>query len=431
MSQPTTAAQRERWRLSDSETLRSHQLTKLNRLLLDATTNQPFYKHKYRGIKLPLETLDALPDLPLLEKGELITDGVAAICGLPANHYVRMHQTSGTCGEPLRVLDTADDWQWWLDCWQYVLDAADVGVGDVAMMAFSYGPFIGFWTAHESCVARGVIVIPGGGMDSVSRLKMIIRCAATIICCTPTYALHLASVADEHGIDIKNSVVSRIIVAGEPGGSIPAVRERIESLWGARLVDHCGATELGAWGVGSRDGRGIHILESEFIAECLIFDEKSPSGRPAQSNELSELVITGLGRYGAPAIRYRTGDLVRPQVSSDPENRFLFLDGGVLGRADNMVVVRGVNVFPSSIEAIVRRVAGDAEYRVLQSQRDSMTQLRVEIETEPGASELPGRLSAAFREHLGLRIDVRPITISSLPRFEAKARRWIRESETC
>jgi len=430
MPQPTTDAERERWRLSDPETVRSHQLAKLNRLLLDATAKQSFYQHKYRGIKLPLESLAALPDLPLLEKGELITGGVAAICGLPANHYVRLHQTSGTCGEPLRVLDTADDWQWWLDCWQYVLDAANVGVGDIAMMAFSYGPFIGFWTAHESCVARGATVIPGGGMDSVSRLKMMIRCGATIVCCTPTYALHLATVAEEHGIEIKDSPVSRIIVAGEPGGSIPSVRQRIESLWGARLVDHCGATELGAWGVGSRDGRGIHVIESEFIAECLVFDDQSPSGRPAQSDQLSELVITGLGRFGAPAIRYRTGDLVRPQASNDCENRFLFLDGGVLGRADNMVVVRGVNVFPSSIEAIVRRVAGDAEYRVLQSERDSMIQLRVEIETAPDACELPGRLSAALREHLGLRIDVRPIARLSLPRFEAKARRWIRESET-
>lgn len=430
MPQQPPDVQRDRWRLSDTQALRSHQLARLNRLLADATANQPFYQQKYHGIGLPLESLDDLSRLPLLEKAELITGGVAAICGLPKERYVRLHQTSGTCGDPLRVLDTPEDWQWWLECWQYVLDAADAGVGDVAMMAFSYGPFIGFWTAHESCVARGVTVIPGGGMDSVSRLKMIVRCEATIICCTPTYALHLATVASEHGIDIKNSAVSRIIVAGEPGGSIAAVRQRIESLWGARLVDHCGATELGAWGVGSRDGRGIHVIESEFIAECLVFDDESPSGRAAQDNELSELVITGLGRYGSPAIRYRTGDLVRAQKSSDPENRFLFLDGGVLGRADNMVVVRGVNVFPSSIEAIVRRVGGDAEYRVIQSERDSMTQLRVEIESTAPVSDLPDRLSAAFREHLGLRIDVRPIAIASLPRFDAKARRWICETET-
>lgn len=429
MSQLSPDVQRKRWRLSDTQTLRSHQLARLNRLLVDATGNQPFYQQKYHGIPLPLETLDDLTRLPLLEKAELITDGAAAICGLSQERYVRLHQTSGTCGDPIRVLDTPEDWKWWLDCWQYVLDAADAGVGDVAMMAFSYGPFIGFWTAHESCVARGVTVIPGGGMDSVSRLKMIVRCGATIICCTPTYALHLATIAAEQGMDIQNSAVSRIIVAGEPGGSIAAVRQRIESLWNARLVDHCGATELGAWGVGSRDGRGVHVIESEFIAECLVFDGESPSGRPAQDQELSELVITGLGRYGAPAIRYRTGDLVRPQRSDDSENRFLYLDGGVLGRADNMVVVRGVNVFPSSIEAIVRRVGGDAEYRVIQSERDSMTQLRVEIETAATNADLPDRLSVAFREHLGLRIDVRPLAIASLPRFDAKARRWICETE--
>jgi phenylacetate-CoA ligase len=425
--QPDT--QRERWRLSDQATLHAHQLERLNRLLVSAVTNQPFYKNKYHGIELPLRSLDDLSRLPLLEKSELTTDTVAAICGLSRDRYVRLHQTSGTTGDPLQVLDTDDDWKWWIECWQYVLDAAEASVGDVAMMAFSYGPFIGFWTAHESCVARGVTVVPGGGMTSIQRLKMLLRCRATIVCCTPTYALHLATVATQQGIDIRSSAVSRIIVAGEPGGSIPEVRQQIERQWDARVLDHCGATELGAWGVGDRQGRGIHVIESEFIAECLVFDE-THSGRPAQEGELSELVLTGLGRFGAPAIRYRTGDLVRPQTSHDTTNRFLFLDGGVVGRADNMVVVRGVNVFPSSIEAIVRRVASDAEYRVLQSWQGSMAELKVEIECEGSNTDLPDRLSTAFREHLGLRIEVRPVAIATLPRFEAKARRWVYENET-
>jgi len=418
---------RDYWRTADSTALREYQLQRLNQLLADASVNQPFYRKKYASVVLPLETLEALPNLPLLEKSELIHDGVAAICGLPASRYVRLHQTSGTTGEPLRMLDTPDDWKWWLECWQYVLDVAEVGPGDMAMMAFSYGPFIGFWTAHDSCIARGATVVPGGGMDSLSRLKMIFRCGATVLCCTPTYALHLAGVAAQNQIDIVNSSVSRIVVAGEPGGSIPEVRQQIESLWGARLIDHCGATELGAWGVGSRDGRGIHVIESQFIAERIVFNADAPSGRPAKDDELAELVLTGLGRFGAPAIRYRTGDLVRGRASDDPQNKFLYLDGGVLGRTDNMVVIRGVNIFPSSIEAIVRKVAGDAEYRVVQSKRDAMAQLRVEIETTAQSADLPGRLSAAFREHLGLRIEVSAVAESTLPRFDAKARRWVKE----
>ncbi len=420
------SSRRQRWRSSDEPTLRAHQLRRLNRLLADAIQNQPFYQKRFHDLTLPLTSLDDLATLPLLEKRELITEGLAAICGLPANRYVRLHQTSGTTGEPLRLVDTADDWQWWLECWQYVLDAADVGPGDVAFMAFSYGPFIGFWTAHDACVARGLTVIPGGGMDSLMRLKVLIRCDANLLCCTPTYALHLASIAARNGLDLRSSAVSRIIVAGEPGGSIAAVRAQIEAAWNARVIDHTGATELGAWGVGSRCGTGVHVIESEFIAERLVFDRDYPGGRRAEYGELAELVLTGLGRCGAPAIRYRTGDLVSAVASPDPTNRFLFLDGGVVGRADDMVVVRGINIFPSSIEAIVRRFAGNNEYRVYTTTRDAMAQLRVEIECEHKA-DLPKRLATAFREQLGLRIDVDGVAPASLPRFEAKARRWVRE----
>ncbi len=423
------AAQRRRfWRCADPDTLRRHQLKRLNRLLAAAVAHQPFYREKYRNVQLPLRSLDELSQLPLLEKPELTSDGPAKICGLPAARYVRLHQTSGTTGTPLRLLDTAADWRWWLRCWQYVLDAAEVRRRDVAFMAFSYGPFIGFWTAHESCVRRGATVVPGGGMNSLMRLNVIQSCQATVLCCTPTYALHLGSVAEEHGIDLSRSSVSRIIVAGEPGGSIPEVRQRMEAIWGARVIDHTGATELGAWGVGSRDGRGVHVIESEFIAERLVFDEITPQGRPAQDGELAELVMTGLGRFGAPAIRYRTGDLVRGRQSDDPENRFLLLDGGVAGRADSMVVIRGVNIFPSSIEAIVRRVTGDAEYRVIQTAQQSMAQLRLELETGDGQQDLPARLSDVFRQQLGLRIEVTAVAVGTLPRFEAKAKRWIRES---
>lgn len=429
-----SSTRRSHWRHADRSAIRQHQRERLNRLLHRAIEQHPFYREKYRGVDLPLQSIEDLARLPLLEKRELIgASGVATICGLPREQYQRMHQTSGTTGTPLRLFDTAEDWAWWLECWQYVLDAADVTAEDSAFLAFSYGPFIGFWTAHEAFAARGCLVIPGGGMDSLSRLKLISDCQPSVLCCTPTYAIHLAGLAERRGHDLAKSSVTRLIVAGEPGGSIPAVRERIESAWGARLIDHSGATELGAWGVGTREGRGLHVIESEFIAETLVFDGSSPHGRPAEQGELSELVLTGLGRFGAPAIRYRTGDLVRPRTSTDPDNRFLELDGGVIGRADSMVVVRGVNIFPSSIEAIVRRVAGDAEYRVIQGEREAMVQLRVEIEVDPtmppegNRNDLPTRLSAAFRENLGLRIDVAGVAPLTLPRFEAKARRWVHE----
>jgi phenylacetate-CoA ligase len=248
------------------------------------------------------------------------------------------------------VLDTDADWQWWIDCWQFVLDAAEVGPEDRAVLAFSFGPFIGFWSAHDAAVARGALVIPSGGMNSLARVELLRRTRATLLFCTPSYALRLAEVAHENRIDPASLFVRRIIVAGEPGGSVPALRRRIETLWNARLIDHAGASEVGPWGYGDKEGRGLFILESEFIAEF----RSVAAGERAADGELAELVLTSLGRFGSPVIRYRTGDIVRPRWGSTAENRFVLLDGGVLGRADDMLIVRGVNIFPSAVEQILR-----------------------------------------------------------------------------
>jgi phenylacetate-CoA ligase len=413
---------RRQWlRELERERLEEVQLARLNELLARAIRDQPLYRERLQGLVLPLSQLSELSQLPFLTKSDLSPGIPASICGLSRDQYRRAHQTSGTTGNPILVLDTEEDWRWWIETWQYVLDAATVTSADTAFMAFSYGPFIGFWSAHEALVARGTLVVPGGGMTSLARLHALLACDATVLCCTPTYALHLATVARKSDIDLSKSKVSRIIVAGEAGGSIPEVRDRIEKAWGARVVDHCGATEVGPWGVGDEAGEGIHVIESEFVAECLVFDELAPKGRRAESGELAELVLTGLGRHGAPAIRYRTGDLVRAEPSPYAENRFLFLRGGVIGRVDDMIVIRGVNVFPSSVEAIMRRISGDAEYHVYRTRHEEMEQLRIEVE---GDVAMATRLHDAFREQLGLRIDVTSVDEGTLPRFEGKARRW-------
>jgi phenylacetate-CoA ligase len=408
--------------------LHAHQLGRLN-AVLEAARRQPFYQQRLAAIRLPLTSLAEMLAIPLLDKNDLVADRRGApgrIFGLPRDEYVRLHQTSGTRGWPVPVLDTAADWRWWLECWGYVLDAAEVTPQDVAMMAFSFGPFIGFWTANDALVQRGAMVVAGGGMSSEARLELISDHRCSIVCCTPTYALHLASVAAGLGIDLASGSVSRIIVAGEPGGSVPAVRRRIEQAWGAQLLDHSGASEVGAWGVGSGDGRGLHVIESEFIAELLRFDDEHPLGLPAAEGEQAELVLTNLGRLGGPAIRYRTGDIVRGFRQHDYDCKFLWLEGGVLGRADDMMVIRGVNVFPSSIEAIVREVDAAAEFRMIATRRDEMDQLALEIETdEPTAAEVAARL----RDRLAMRVAVRVVESGSLPRFEAKSRRWIDQRE--
>ena len=404
-------------------------MTRLN-LLLGEVLKRPFYRSFYgedwvnrltenNGIP----SLDELPLLPVLQKSDWVPNDPqrpARLFDLPRNCYSRLHQTSGTSGFPITVLDTPDDWIWWMDCWDRVLDSANVTRDDVAMMAFSFGPFIGFWTANDALVRRKTCVVPGGGMTSEARLRMIEQHQCTIVCCTPTYALRLAEVAKEIGFDLAGCSVSRVLVAGEPGGSLPSVRSRMEEAWGARVIDHAGGSEVGAWGFGNVEGAGLFVNETEFLAEVLVFDDEHPGGRNAATGEQGELVMTSLGRFGGPVIRYRTGDRVEPVWPPLDQNGFLFLDGGVLGRTDDMVVVRGVNVFPSSVETLVRELDGGAEFRIILNRKSELDQVTIELE---GDKQLAERLSNRLRDRLAIRVEVRCVPRGTLPKFDAKARR--------
>lgn len=414
---------RDSWKLSRAE-LESTQLDRLNKILV-ASVDHPLYRQRLAKISLPLKSLDDLRQIEPVTKSEMIAsrpNQPGRPFHLPRNEYVRMHQTSGTSGHPMPVLDTAEDWRWWLDCWDHVLDAAEVNEDDIAMMAFSFGPFIGFWTANDALVRRGVMVVPGGGLSSEARLRMIIDQKCTIVCCTPTYALHLASVAEAADIDLAGSSVRGLIVAGEPGGSISAIRTRMQNAWGAIVIDHSGASEVGAWGFGGTDGEGLYIIETEFIAERLKFDVDDRFGEPVNDGEEAELVLTGLGRFGGPAIRYRTGDVVVAETSHDRECQFVFLRGGVLGRADDMMVIRGVNVFPSSIEAIVREINATAEFQMIAEKNGEMDSLRIQAELPAQECE---RLSDFLLKRLAMRVEVASVERGTLPRFQAKAKRWV------
>ena len=244
---PTTPDQRRLYEALDRESLACEQLRRLNELLSAILPQNTLYARKLAGAKLPLQSLEDVARLPFTFKEDLIGScegGFAANLTWPVERYVRYHRTSGTRGRPLVVLDTADDWRWWLETWQYVLDAAEITPADRVLMAFSFGPFIGFWSAHDACIERGAMVIPSGGLSTLARLELMRSTAATVVFTTPNYALHMAEVAAQHGIRPDHMQVRRIIVAGEPGGSVPAVRARIEKTWNARLIDHAGAIEV-------------------------------------------------------------------------------------------------------------------------------------------------------------------------------------------
>jgi phenylacetate-CoA ligase len=420
----TTAADRRQLESCSRSELERHQLQRLNALLDRIVPANQFYAQKLARVNRPVQTLAEFANWPCTFKEELIGhagEGVGdAVSNLtwPRERYSRFHQTSGTGGRPLVVLDTPDDWQWVLECWQYVLDAAAITADDRVLMAFSFGPHIGFWGAYEALTNLGALVIPTGGMSSLQRLELARNNSPTIVCCTPSYGLHLAEVAAQHHIDVAQFGVRLLVLAGEPGGSVPAVRQKLQQLWNAEVHDHSGATEVGPWGCGDVTGKGLYVIEPEFIAEFLSL----ATGTPAADGEDSELVITNLGRVGCPVIRYRTGDVVRPKWNIDGKNRFVLLEGGVLGRTDDMLVVRGVNVFPSSIDHILRSFPEVVEYRATVYRVSEMDRLRIEVEDR---LEQPERIAREVKMLLGLRAEVESVPLGTLPRFEGKGRRFV------
>lgn len=346
--------------------------------------------------------------------GEILT--------FPLSDYCRLHQTSGTTtGKPLRWLDTRESWNWLLGCWERNYELMGLTPKDVFFFPFSFGPFLGFWTAFEAASRAGFLVVPGGGMSSSARLRLMVELQSTVVCCTPTYALHLAELAEKEGVDLAGSSVRAVVVAGEPGGSIPATRQAIEKLWGARLFDHYGLTEVGPVAVEeAHTPDHLTVLEDRFFCEVI-----DPNGvDPVEPGGIGELVVTNLGRLGSPLIRYRTGDLVKATRSDGK----LKLEGGIVGRTDDMIHVRGNNVYPSTIEAVVRKFPEVVEFRLIVHQSEALADLRMEIEPAPDiqGNVLAEAVAKAIRDELLFRVEVKAVAVGSLPRFEMKARRILK-----
>jgi phenylacetate-CoA ligase len=286
---------------------------------------------------------------------------------------------------------------------------------------FSFGLFIGFWAGFEGARAIGALAIPGGGQDAAQRLHAIETLGATALCCTPSYALHLAEQARARGVDVRRLGVRTLVHAGEPGAGIPAVRARIEAAWGGRAFDHAGMTEMGAVSFECQAQAGLHVNESEFIAEVV----DPATGRPAREGEL---ILSNLGRVGSPVLRYRTGDRVKAVDAPCACGRtFLRLEGGILGRVDDMLVVRGVNVFPSALEGIVRRFPAVDEFLIEVYRREEMDEVRLLLEVADGdGAGCATAVREAVRVDLGIRVETAPVARGSLPRWELKARRLVR-----
>ncbi|HYU17565.1 MAG TPA: bifunctional phosphoglucose/phosphomannose isomerase [Chloroflexota bacterium] len=423
---------------ADRERLTAHQLGRLREGLRHVLDKNPFYSARLRDAGLEssheLRSLEDLARLPFTTKQELVQDQTAnppfgTNLSEPLEAYVRLFQTSGTTGRPLRWLDTAESLEWIGRLWHVGLLAAGVTASDRIFYAFGFGPFLAFWGCWQGAHALGALSVPGGGLHTDQRIAVMLDNEVTALACTPTYALRVAEVAAEQGIDLRDSPIRITLHGGEPGASVPSTKRRIEEQFGARCMDTCGMTEAGhmGWECWAEPG-GIHLNEGEFIFEVI----DPISGQPLPSGQRGELVVTNLGRWGMPIIRYRTGDLVELDSEQCECGRtYVRARGGVVGRRDDMLVVRGVNVFPSSLEDLIRRDQRVAEFRVDATRTGGLTDLLIQIELDASVSSDEARESAAraiaeeIRRSIGLRLTCQPVAPGSLPRFELKARRVV------
>lgn len=422
------------------EELEALQLIKLRRQCAWAAARSPHYRRAFADAGFDPEQLTSLDDLrriPFLTRDEWMDSQAAhppygELPTIGPEGAIRFHTTSGTSGRmPIRVLDGTKDWSWMGEMWAYGLWAFGVRPADIGYVAFGYGSFIGFWGLHYGFEKMGVLNIPGGAQTTENRVRQIVEFGATVVASTPTYALRLAQEAQRLGIDLPGSAVQRLILSGEPAGSIPQTKALIEDQWGAKAGDTAGMTEIGTIMMFecSHQPGGAHIIEDHVIEEVV----DPETGEPVGYGEQGERVVTSFGRGTLPLLRYRTADLVKkvPASTCTCGRTFDLYEGGILGRVDDMKLVRGTNVYPRAVEAIVREFPEIEEFQLLLTRegiRDEIT-LRVEVAEQIGESDWPTMADRLGKElaaaHEGLRFNVERAGAGELPRFELKARRTV------
>jgi phenylacetate-CoA ligase len=420
------------------EDLRRLQAKKLRATLERAYERSPFHRRLLDEAKVRPSRVRRVEDLrrlpfttrPAWMECQERTPPFGDMLAQPAEDAIRYHLTSGTTGRtPLRVLDSRVDWKWIAECWCYAFHGFGVRSKDVVFFAFSYGTFIGFWGAHYATEKMGCLVLPSGNMNTPNRVRLIDEMKATVVCATPTYALRLAQEAREMGVDLPGGSVERVIVSGEPAGSIPATKKMIEAQWGAKVGDTAGMTEIGTIMMFEceRQPGGAHVIEDHFLEEVI----DPETGEEVPYGEQGERVVTSFGRGMIPLLRYRTRDLVVkvPHSRCTCGRTFDVYEGGILGRVDDMLLVRGTNVYPRAVEAIVREYPAVDEFqihlRTVEGIRDEIAvrcEVRSGLEADWDASAK--RLAEDLaRSHEGLAFGVERVATGSLPRFELKARR--------
>ena len=416
------------------------QSQRLREQVRHAAANSPFYRRKLKaaGVKPALiRTMADLERLPFTTKDELKENQAQKppwgdVLAVPLAEVLRVHLTSATTGRPLAFLDTREDWHGFYHSYARSLYAYGVRKTDMVMAAFSYGPWIGYWSGFYAAQDLGCLVFPVGGLSTDQRMDALLNYPITVLGCTPSYALFLAEHAAKRGIDLAKDTKIRITWhTGEPGASIPATKARIEAAFGARAYDLPGLTEIAAWGFECDARVGLtHVHEDYCYPEVL-----DPQDRPVGDGGRGELVFTSLYRRAMPLIRYRTRDIVQVADRRCPCGRTLIaFEGGVLARLDDMKKVRGIIVYPRRIEELVRPHTAVDEFQIVFRRHAGLDEIVVRIDPSPSLSlaeraGLRARLEESLRTGLGLRATVEITEPGALPRWDHKAKR-VRDERT-
>jgi len=424
---------------ASKDALRKMQAKKLKAIVRHAWKHSPFYRRKFEEANLTPDKIRSREDisrLPFVTKEDLRKSQEAHppwgdILTIKPEECQRVHLTSGTTGKPLKILDTVEDWSKFCHIYARNLYAYGIRKTDMVMPAFSFGPWIGFWAGYYACQEIGCLLFASGGMKTEQRVDALLTYPITVLGCTPSYALHLADLASKSGINLSQQAKIRISWhTGEAGAAIPGVKKKIEEAYGCKCFDFLGSTEIGPWGFNCEFQSGLtHVNEDWAYPEVLDLVTDEPVG-PGQRGEL---VLTNLERKANPFLRYRSRDIVQVADRKCPCGRTLFaLEGSVLGRLDDMKKVRGIIVYPSKIEEIVRGFKEVEEFQAAFKRIHDLDEVLIKIDPVPeldrGAyASLQEKMGKALQIGLGIRASVELVEHGTLPRWDHKAKRVVDE----
>jgi phenylacetate-CoA ligase len=419
------------------EKLRQLQLKKFQEIFTWAYEHSKFYRKLYRDAGIEpgdIKSFEDIHKVPKIEKAMLRdAQGKANfpygdILSVPLEQVTEYHQTSGTTGQPVYQADTWQDWEWGAEAFAYALYAQGYRPSDRLFLPFGYNIFIAVWGAHYAAEKLGCEVIPGGVLNTEARILKMQELRATAMGATPTYILGMAETARKIGIDpAKDLFIRKITAAGEPGGSIPATRKRMEEAWGAKVFDQCGSTEIGHWGFECRYQAGMHVNEAFFLVEIEDVDTGDIIDAPGKRGKM---VVTTFTRMAQPCIRFDVKDLIRWNASSCECGRtFRLLDGGILGRADDITKVKGVLLSPTAIEEVVRDIPQlSNEYQVVVTKKGDIDDILLKVEIVPEYAKDEDSIRTVLvdqlrlKTNLGYKIEFHEY--GSLPRSQTKSRRF-------